>query len=344
MTERMPELDLPEAARRFQDVVRNHHRFWVTMHESPDGDSIGAALALQDVLGRLGKRIVAIRQHPFPRQYEDLPGTEHMGDVQHLGDLFKPEVIIAVDVGSFRRIHAVLDHVQPETVVVNIDHHPGNGGPERPCEFLDLVEPRFASTTMLTYLLLKECWPTAIGKSAAICLYVGLITDTGCFRFTNTHAETLRVGAELAAMGADPGTLAERYMFQRRPEALHLLAEVLGSLRFHDGRRLATLHLTRAMAERAGARMEESEGFVNHATSVDGVYAAALLREVDSGRTRVSLRSPDMLDVSEVARRFGGGGHRNAAGMSLDADVQRAEEIVVKALQQALRESEKASA
>jgi phosphoesterase RecJ-like protein len=343
MSERMPQLDIAEAARRFREVVQAHHRFWVTMHESPDGDSIGAALALQDVLGRLGKRIVAIRQHPFPRHYEDLPGTEHMGDVQHLGDLFTPEVIIAVDVGSFRRIHAVLDHVKPETVVVNIDHHPGNGGPERPCEFLDLVEPRFASTTMLTYLLLKACWPTAIGRSAAICLYVGLITDTGCFRFTNTHAETLQVGAELAALGADPGLLAESYMFRRRPEALHLLAEVLGTLRFHDGRRLATLRLTRAMVERSGARMEESEGFVNHATSVQGVHAAALLREVDAGRTRVSLRSPDLLNVADVARRFGGGGHRNAAGMSLDADVAGAEATVVAALQQALRDSEKAA-
>jgi phosphoesterase RecJ-like protein len=171
-------------------------------------------------------------------------------------------------------------------------------------------------------------------------LYVGLITDTGCFRFTNTHAETLRVGAELAALGADPGTLAESYMFRRRPEALHLLAEVLGSLRFHDGRRLATLRLTRAMIDATGARMEESEGFVNHATSVEGVHAAALLREVDPGRTRVSLRSPDRLNVADVARRFGGGGHRNAAGMSLDADVAGAEAIVVDALQQALRESE----
>jgi phosphoesterase RecJ-like protein len=233
--------------------------------------------------------------------------------------------------------------VKPETVVVNIDHHPGNGGPDRPCEFVDLVEPQFASTTMLTYLLLKEIWPKAISRSAAICLYVGLITDTGCFRFTNTLAETLQVGSELASLGADPGRLAESYMFRRRPEALHLLAEVLGTLRFYDGRRLATLCLTRAMVERSGARMEESEGFVNHATSVEGVHAAALLREVDPGRTRVSLRSPDLLDVSEVARRFGGGGHRNAAGMSLDADVEGAEETVVKALQQALRESARTS-
>ncbi|HZM14764.1 MAG TPA: bifunctional oligoribonuclease/PAP phosphatase NrnA [Candidatus Krumholzibacteria bacterium] len=333
----MAEIDIPAAAARFRALVQSHHRIWVSVHESPDGDSIGAALALQEVLGRMGKRIVAIRQHPFPRQYEDLPGTEHMGDVTRLGELFPPEVIIAVDVGSFRRIHAVLDHVSPETVVVNIDHHPGNGGPERPCEYVDLADPSVASTTMLTYLLLREAWPGCVTSQAATCLYVGLITDTGCFRFSNTNAETLRVGAELVALGADPGRLAENYMFRRRPQALRLLGEVLTTLEFHAGGKLSTLCLTRDMLERSGARMEESEGFVNHATSVDGVQVAAMLREVDSGRTRVSLRSPDLLDVSRIAREFGGGGHRNAAGCSVDADIDRAQELIVQAVLQALR-------
>ncbi len=332
----MPELELAAAARRFRDVVQAHQRFWVTVHESPDGDSIGAALALQDVLGRLGKRIVAIRQHPYPRQYEDLPGTEHMGDARSLEDLFTPEVIITVDIASFRRISAVLDHVEPDTVVVNIDHHPGNEGPGRPCKLVDLVDTTLASTTMLTYLLLKHAWPNAISPQAANCLYLGLITDTGCFRFSNTKAETLRVGSELVELGADPGRLAENYMFRRRPEALHLLGVVLGTLEFHGGGKVATLRLTRSMLDRTRGRMEESEGFVNHATSVDGVQAAAMLREVDPGRTRISLRSPDQVDVAKVALQFGGGGHRNAAGLSIDADIDAAQRVIVQALLRSL--------
>ena len=161
-------------------------------------------------------------------------------DVTRLGELFPPEVIIAVDVGSFRRIHLVLDHVSPETVVVNIDHHPGNGGPERPCEYVDLGDPSVASTTMLTYLLLREAWPGCVTAKAATCLYVGLITDTGCFRFSNTNAETLGVGAELVALGADPGRLAENYMFRRRPQAL----------RRRRRRRRRALRLRRALRRR----------------------------------------------------------------------------------------------
>jgi phosphoesterase RecJ-like protein len=303
----MSDLNVAEAAAQLRQAIERHDDIWVTTHESPDGDSIGAALALQIVLAALGKRVVAIRQHPFPRQYESLPGSEQMGDAARLSELFPPQVIIACDVGSFERIAGVLDHVSPETVVINIDHHAGNGGPEKVCKLLNFVDPSYASTTMLAYALLEAAWPGCIGPEAALCLYVGLITDTGCFRFTNTKSETLRVGAELAGLGADPGGLAEHYMFRRRPEALRLLGEVLATLRFHDEGRVATLQL-------------------------------ALLREVEPGRTRVSLRSSDLVDVARIAREFGGGGHRNAAGMSVGDNIDAAQDQVLDVVLQHLQQ------
>ncbi|UCE01645.1 MAG: bifunctional oligoribonuclease/PAP phosphatase NrnA [Candidatus Latescibacterota bacterium] len=334
----MSDLNVGAAAAQLRQAIERHDDIWVTTHESPDGDSIGAALALQIVLAGLGKRVVAIRQHPFPRQYESLPGSDMMGDAARLSELFSPQVIIACDVGSFDRIAGVLDHVGPETVVINIDHHAGNGGPEKVCQLLNFVDPSYASTTMLAYALLQAAWPGCIGADSALCLYVGLITDTGCFRFTNTKSETLRVGAELAGLGADPGGLAEQYMFRRRPEALHLLGEVLATLRFHDSGRVATLQLTHEMLRRTGARMDETEGFVNYATSVDGVHVAALLREVEPGRTRVSLRSSDLVDVARIARQFGGGGHRNAAGMSVGDNIDAARDRVLGAVLQHLQQ------
>ncbi len=330
------EFDLAEAARALRDVLERRDDIWITSHESPDGDSIGAALALQHVLRRRGKRAVAIRQHPFPRQYESLPGAADMGDVRRLGDLFTPRVIVTVDIASFNRIGAVLEAIQPQTHVINIDHHPGGEGPGRPCVLLDLVDASYASTTMLTYELLNTAWPGSVDRVAAQSLYVGLITDTGCFRFSNTNTHTFRVASELAALGADPGTLAETYMFGRSPAALKLLAEVLGSLEFHAEGRVATLRLTRAMLARTAANMDETEGFVNYASSVDGVHVAVLLREVDGGGTRISLRSSDRFDVSAVAGAFGGGGHRNASGMSLEAGIDEAQRVVVDAVQKRL--------
>jgi phosphoesterase RecJ-like protein len=328
----MTEAALRSTAAAFRAVVEPLDDVWITVHESPDGDSIGAALALQRVLAGLGKRAVAIRQHPFPRHYESLPGAAAMGDVNDLGRLFRPRVVVAVDVGSFDRVGAINQHIGPHTTVINIDHHHGSECPPHAGRKLDLVDPDYPSTTALVYALCSTAWPGCIDAAAASCLYVGLITDTGCFRFSNTNERTLRIGSELAGLGADPGHLSEAYMFRRRPEALRLLGDVLGTLRFHSGVRLATLVLTHAMLQRTGGRMDETEGFVNYATSLDGVEVAAFLREVSAGSTRISLRSSHDFDVSVVARGFGGGGHRKAAGLSVPKGVDDARTVIVDAI------------
>src|SRR5262245_633320 len=316
-------------------------RIWITVHESPDGDSIGSALAIYGVLRGLGKDVVAIRQPPFPSLYERLQWAPAMVDVSRIDSLPRPKMIMTCDIGSFRRIGKVLDAIEPDVVVVNVDHHPDNEGPGRPCRLLNLVEPTVASTTMLAYLLLSDAYPGRIGPEEARCLYLGLVTDTGCFRHSNTDAAALQVAADLARLGADSGTLAEEFMFRRRPEALRLLAAVLGSLELHADGRFATLALTQEMLRRSGGSLEETEGFVNYATSLHGVHAAALFREVDAGTTRVSLRSTGRLDVAKVAAEFGGGGHRNAAGLTVGADLASAQARVGRA---ALRHLEAAAA
>jgi phosphoesterase RecJ-like protein len=296
-------------------------RIWVTVHETPDGDSIGAALALYGVLRGLGKQVAAIRQPPFPPLYERLAYAAAMVNVDRLDTLFRPQMLITCDLGSFHRIGKVLDAIAADTDVVNIDHHPGNDGPERPCRLLNFVEPSLASTTMLVYLLLRDAYPGRIGPEEARCLYLGLVTDTGCFRHSNTDAAALQVAADLAALGADSRTLAEEFMFQRRPEALRLLAAVLGTLEMDAGGRFATLVLTQDMLRATGGQLDETEGFVNYATSLHGVHAAALFREAEPTTTRVSLRSTGRMDVARLAAEFGGGGHRNAAGATVAADL-----------------------
>jgi bifunctional oligoribonuclease and PAP phosphatase NrnA len=325
------ELDLTAAAAALRERIEACGRFWITVHESPDGDAIGAALALGRILERLGKRVVVIRQAPFPTQYERLPHAGEMVDPARLRDLFPPELILVVDVGSFDRVGPVQDYVRPLTHVINIDHHPGSRGPDRPCRLLNLVDTSVASTTMLVYQLLQIAYPGMVGPTEATCLYVGLLTDTGCFRHSNTDATTLRVAADLVALGADAGALAEEYVFRRSPQALRLLAAVLGTLELHAQGRFATIELTRDMLERTGARLDETEGFVNYATSIEGVHVAALFRELEPRLTKVSLRSSGMLDVGRLAAEFGGGGHANAAGLSVPAELAEARRLVATA-------------
>jgi len=329
---------LADAAREFRARVQACDRIWISVHESPDGDSIGSALALFGVLRRLGKQVVAVRQPPFPPAYESLVHASEMVDVAQLDTVFRPQMLITVDVGSFHRVGPVADVVLPETYVVNIDHHPGSNGPDRPCRLLNLLDTRVASTTMLTYLLLREAYPGSIGPDEATCLYLGLVTDTGCFRHSNTDAAALRVGAELAEHGADVGHLAEDFMFRRRPAALQLLAAVLSSLELHAEGRFATLDLTQDMLRRTGARADETEGFVNYASSMAGVQAAALVREVDARTTKVSLRSSGQVDVARIAAAFGGGGHRNAAGLTLAEPFAAARALVRDAVVRSLSE------
>jgi phosphoesterase RecJ-like protein len=240
-------------------------------------------------------------------------------------------MIVAMDIGSFHRVGPVQDWVRPETDVVVIDHHPGSTGPDRPCRRLDLVDPSVASTTMLLYQLLQVAYPGSIDAGVATCLYIGLITDTGCFRHSNTNAAVLGVAHELATLGADAGSLPEAYMFRRRPQALLLLAAVLGSIQFAADDRFASMLLTQEMLRRTGGREDETEGFVNYASSLDGVRAAALLRETASGETRVSLRSSGFVDVGQLAHEFGGGGHRNAAGCTLQSDLETARRSITAA-------------
>ena len=120
-------------------------------------------------------------------------------------------------------------------------------------------------------------------------------------------------------------------MFRRRPAALRLLSEVLGTLELHGEGRLASLVLTRDMLRRTGARHDETEGFVNYASSLEGVHAAVLFREVEPDATRVSLRASGRVDVAALAREFGGGGHPNAAGLTVHADLQKARALVIEA-------------
>jgi len=318
----MSGFDLRASAVTLRERIEACEHIWVSPHEGPDGDAIGAALALYGVLRRLGKQAVAVRQLPFPPAYLQLAHAAGMVEIEALARLPRPQMLITVDVGSFHRVGAVADYVTADTHVVNIDHHPGSDGPSQPCKKLNLVDVRVASTTMLVYLLLEQVYPGMIGPDEATCLYLGLVTDTGCFRHSNTDTAALRVGAELAALGADAGRLAEDFMFRRRPQAVQLLAAVLSSLELHAGGRFASLDLTLDMLARSGARHDETEGFVNYASSMEGVHAAALCREVDSSTTKVSLRSSGHIDVAQVAAEFGGGGHRNAAGLTLNEPFQ----------------------
>jgi phosphoesterase RecJ-like protein len=193
--------------------------------------------------------------------------------------------------------------------VVNIDHHPGNTR----YGALNLVDlPAAAVGEIVADLLDLLRWP--ITADIATNLWVSLVSDTGSFRYGNTTPKALALGARLVAAGARPDAVNEM-LFESAPlPALRLEALVLGTLELHDGGRVATAELPQRFFAESGAKESDSENVVNRARGIEGVRAAALLRESENGEIRCSLRSKGTVDVRRVAARHGGGGHRNAAG------------------------------
>ncbi|MEO1088610.1 MAG: DHHA1 domain-containing protein, partial [Acidobacteriota bacterium] len=182
----------------------------------------------------------------------------------------------------------------------------------------------------------------AIDAEAATALYLALHTDTGGFRFSNTTEEAFDVAADLVRCGAEPARVAQ-WLYESQPEtALRLLAAVLDTLTLYDDGRVATLRLERATAARVGASPSDSEGLIDYPRSIAGVEAVALFRELPDGRVKASLRSRGRVDVEKIARSQGGGGHKNAAGVTLPdpAPILEVERRVAALLAEALAESD----
>jgi phosphoesterase RecJ-like protein len=155
-------------------------------------------------------------------------------------------------------------------------------------------------------------------------LYVGIMTDTGSFRFANTTERTFSISSDLIGLGANPAQIAQQVYMNYREAKVRLLAKVLATLQIHSSREIAWLVLTDEMLSECGASREDTEGIINHALSISGVNLAAFFREESGGSVRVSLRSKTDYDVARVAQHFGGGGHAKAAGLSTEGPLSQA--------------------
>lgn len=300
-------------------------RVLLFLHISPDGDTIGSSLALCHALRHLGKEAWCVGVDPVPRIFRFLPGWDSLfvpwAEVQGEWDLG-----VFLDCGDRHRVGAAEPLLGRCRVSLNIDHHASNS------LFGDYnwIDYQAAAVGEMTYRLIRALG-VSLDPGMATCLYTSLVTDTGSFRYESTTPETHRIAAELIAAGVRPYQVTEAIFENETVARLRLLSLCLGTLRLHAGGRIATLQVPLTMLAEAGAEPEDVDGLVNYARSVQGVEVGMLFREVEPGRVRVNLRSRGLVDVSEVARRFGGGGHPRAAGCTLAGTLAEAEAAVVAA-------------
>ena len=307
------------------DVLRSHERFVVVAHENPDGDALGSLLGAALGLRALGKDVVMYLSDrgPTPPEYRFLDLSEVQRDLP--ADI-EDRVLLAVDCANARRIAEGTQAVDRARFVIDVDHHHDNS------RFGDvnLVVPEASSTAEVIRDILREL-DVDLTPRIAEALYVGLVTDTGRFQYTNTTPKALRLAAELVEAGANVHEVFQHVYETVQFAKLKLLARALERAASFEGGALVVSYLLREDFAEAGAEEPYSEGIIDHLRAVEGSEMVALIREPPrEGPThRISLRSShDEIDVSAIARKRGGGGHPQAAGFSSEEPVERIIEFI----------------
>jgi len=292
----------------------------VLAHKDADGDTLGSALAMAEVLRGLGKEVVVRVPEPVPEIYSFLPGYEHVNN----GVAAPPDIVLVMDASNLDRLSDVMGPLRGGTPIVNIDHHVDN------TRFGDvnLVVPEASSTAEVTYEMLRS-WGVDITAPIATNLYCGVLTDTGGFRHENTSHKALAVASELVGLGAPAAEIAGNVYKRKKISSLKLQALVMPTITFECDDRLVHGYVSQELLRRAGAEMEETDGIIDLLNSVDGLELALLFKEIEPEYTKVSIRSRGETNANILAARFGGGGHERAAGAELSLSLTQAMENVL---------------
>jgi bifunctional oligoribonuclease and PAP phosphatase NrnA len=326
-----------EPPRELVEPLLAAERVWLTGHWSPDPDCAGAMLALAAVLRELDKDVVAFSFPDPPPGLAELPGwpqTVPSGEAPALLQAAPPDLALLVDCHRTERCGDLQETLDRLPVKLCLDHHLVSG---RRAPLSGWVEPRAESTCTLAFRLIEVLGAGREGlldAEVATNLFAGLAGDTGGFRFNNVGPATFHLAGDLAALGVDTAEVQHRLLHQRTRAGLALLHRALDSLVYAGDGSVALLQIDAAMFAASGASPAESEGLVNLLTAVEGVRYAAVIKELEPRVWRVSLRSRDG-DVQQVAAAFGGGGHRAAAGCTIEGAAAEVQAQVLAALREA---------
>lgn len=315
-----------DAISRLLRILREHESFLVTSHARPDGDAIGSALGMLHLLEGMGKSATVAFADPIPTMYQCLPGVERI--VSEMPSHTLPEVAILLECDSIERTG--FTHIDAG-MIVNIDHHQSG----RSFADVNWIDAEACAVGAMVYDLAVASGGE-ITPAMASCLYVAVLTDTGSFTYASTAAATFGLAEHLLECGADSTGISQSIYFSNRESKVRVLGAALANLEIEG--EIAWSAVSREEMERAGAMAEDCEGIVNFLIGIAGIRAAVFLRELPAGdQFRLNLRSKGAVDVAEVAERFGGGGHRNASGCTVEGSLPEVAERIMSELRIACR-------
>lgn len=298
----------------------------ILSHKNPDGDTIGSALGLCLALRALGKNAAVLCSDPIPKMYEYL-------DINWYDGSYEPSFVVAVDVASiqlFGENNNVQEYVKRANLC--IDHHGSNSG----YAYATLLEPQAAAVCEILTDFIPDNLGVPLTPEIANCLYTGVATDTGCFRFTSTTAKTHLAAARLMEAGADAGRLNEILFECRSHSRIEAEREALESLEYYFDDRCAMICLTRDQIVQTGVANAELEDLTSLPRSIEGVEVGLTLRQQPDGSFKISVRTSRDVDACSIARRLGGGGHNRAAGCEISGNLDNAKRAILQEVQKEL--------
>ena len=299
------------------DILNNHQSFLILTHASPDGDTLGSAFALKRALQKIGKPSKVICNDEIPQKYSFLWDGIDNDDIDF-------EAVISVDVADRKLLGENVNNEYGDKIVLAIDHH---------LSHRDFAENTYlcdkASNAENIYNLLCEM-NIPIDAGIATCIYCGMATDTGCFLFSSTTPETHKIAAVLMEKGAD-FVLVNRKMFETKTASyLKLEQMALSTIELHFGGKCAVMQITQDMFRESKSNDGECDGIASLPRKIEGVLIGITIREKENGKFKVSIRTVEPYNASEICANFGGGGHNRAAGCEFECSLEEAKSQLLK--------------
>lgn len=314
-----------------EEEIKQYDKIVVVSHFSPEADAIGSQLAVGRILKRMGKQIILVNQDPLPPNLEFLKGTSHIKFPQEVSSEIKEaEACIVLDCGSLDRVGRKVYELIKDLPIINIDHHADNPG----YGYVNYIQD-VPATAQIVYRLIQYMGFN-IDPPLATALYAGIMADTNAFCNENTTAEVMEISADLITQGATARQVAVN-LFEKTPfKKQKLLGEALTAAKF-EGKVVWSM-ISQDLLDRTDTSMKDTEGILNQLRATEGAEIAVLLKELKDEKVKVSLRSKGETDVSKIARSFGGGGHKGAAGCVIEGSLEKVEEDTIKLIKDKVKD------
>ena len=328
---------------KVDEVISKANKIFLTTHENPDGDGLGSEVAFYHHLTETGKEVKIINCSPTPEIYDYLNSDsciETFNELVHLEWIKKADLAIVFDVGDFKRVREIKGLINEYDIpVMNIDHHPH---PDNHGFSYNIVDTKSAATGCMVRSYLKEARSKPLTRQICDGIYTAVMTDTGCFKYSNTDTYCHSIAIECLEKGVDSNFIYQKIYENSSKIRIHLLGEMISNIRYALDGQFAWSIVTNDIIKKHQASKDDLDGFSDFIRSIKGVEVAFVIYEVSKDICRINFRSKGKFTVNNIAKFFGGGGHAFASGAVVNKSLDKAKNYIVNNCEKMLKEQIKA--